>query len=441
MRLGGHMPPDRWFGVGFCGDARAAGARAADDALVHDDPKLLIVFCSPAHDLQQLLGEIRERAGSVPLIGCTTAGQIASAGPSHAGVVVTALGGPGFGVRTTVAVDASRNLREAGARVARGLPDRADLPHKVMLLLSDGLSGDQQEIVRGAHSVLGAAVPLVGGCAGDDLKMSRTFQLYDDRVLTDSVVAAGIASNAPLGVGVRHGWRRVGEPMLVTSSRSNRVYTLDDQPALDAYLKHLGVTEPAHPDQEGLTRLALTHPLGMSRSNGEDQVRFIGGGDFTERSLSCIAEVPQGALVWIMDGNARSVLEATDAAYGDSLAALGGQRLLGMIAFDCIARRAVLGEDGIQREIGRLTGLASGAPLAGFYTYGEIARTRGVRGFHNQTLVLLSIGLDGPFRLVDPAARGVRRERFAMHNRDRGRPRGGRARGRGPRRAQARTAR
>jgi hypothetical protein len=386
------MPPDRWFGVGFREGAREAGARAADDALVRGDPKLLLVFCSRAHNLRQLLGQVRERAGDVPLIGCTTAGQIATAGPSDAGVVVAALGGEGFAVRTTVVTEASRNLREAGARVARGLPDRTGLPHTVMLLLSDGLSGDQQEIVRGAHAVLGAAVPLVGGCAGDDLKMSRTFQFHGDRVLTDSVVGVGIAANAPLGVGVRHGWRRVGEPMLVTSSRGNRVYTLDDRPALDAYLKHLGVTEPARLDQEGLARLALTHPFGMSRSKGEDQVRFIGGGDFAEGSLSCMAEVPQGALVWIMEGDARSVLGATDAACGDSLAALGGRPPLGLIAFDCIARRAVLGEGGIHSEIGRLATMASGVPVAGFYTYGEIARTRGVRGFHNQTLVLLSIG-------------------------------------------------
>jgi hypothetical protein len=384
------MPADRWFGVGSCvGDQERAGARAADDALLHDDPKLLIVFCSQAYDLRQLLRQIRARAGDVPLIGCTTAGEIATAGPSDASVVVAALGGSGFAVRTAVASEVSRNLREAGARVARSLPDRADLPHQVVLLLSDGLAGDQQEVVRGAHGVLGAAVPLVGGCAGDDLKMSQTFQLYHDRVLSGSVVAAGIASNAPLGIGVRHGWRRVGEPMLVTSSAANRVYTLDDRPALDAYLTHLGVSEPA--DQEGLARLALTHPLGLSRRSGEDMARFIGGGDFAQRSLSCIAEVPQGALVWVMEGHAQSVLEATDAACGDSLAALDGRPALGMIAFDCIARRAVLGERGIRSEISRLAAMAPGAPVAGFYTYGEIARVRGVRGFHNQTLVVLAI--------------------------------------------------
>jgi hypothetical protein len=386
------MPADRWFGVGSCvGDQERAGARAADDALIHDDPKLLIVFCSQAYDLRQLLRQIRARAGDVPLIGCTTAGEIATAGPSDASVVVAALGGSGFAVRTAVASEVSGNLREAGARVARSLPDRADLPHQVVLLLSDGLAGDQQEVVRGAHGVLGAAVPLVGGCAGDDLKMSQTFQLYHDRVLSDSVVAAGIASNAPLGIGVRHGWRRVGEPMLVTYSAANRVYTLDDRPALDAYLMRLGVSEPAGLDQEGLARLALTHPLGLSRRSGEDMARFIGGGDFAQRSLSCIAEVPQGALVWVMEGHAQSVLEATDAACGDSLAALGGRPPLGMIAFDCIARRAVLGERGIRSEISRLAAMASGAPVAGFYTYGEIARVRGVRGFHNQTLVVLAI--------------------------------------------------
>jgi hypothetical protein len=221
--------------------------------------------------------------------------------------------------------------------------------------------------------------------------MTRTFQLYGDRVLTDSVVAAGIASDAPLGIGVRHGWRRAGEPMLVTGSVGNRVYTLDDRPALDAYIEHLGLDNVDDGDQDGLARLALTHPLGLSRPSGEEQVRFIGSGDFAERSLVCIAEVPQGALVWIMEGDARSVLDATDAAGGDALAALDGRQPLGMMAFDCIARRSVLGDEGIRAEIDRLAAIASGAPVAGFYTYGEIARTHGLRGFHNQTLVVLSI--------------------------------------------------
>ncbi|MDQ1402813.1 MAG: hypothetical protein QOG03_1129, partial [Actinomycetota bacterium] len=62
---------------------------------------------------------------------------------------------------------------------------------------------------------------------------------------------------------------------------------------------------------------------------------------------------------------------------------------LGLLAFDCIARKGVLG-DGIVAEVSRIADFAAGAPVAGFYTYGEIARTRGVNGFHNQTLVVVA---------------------------------------------------
>src|SRR5919108_1387227 len=274
----------RWFGAGRStdSDAARAGAEAAAAAVTHPDGKLLIVFASESYDLRLLLEGIRDAAPGVPLIGCSTAGEIATSGPGDAGVVVVALGGTGFAVSTGVGQNASQRLRTAGAEAAHCLDDldpAGERPHRVLLLLTDGLAGDQQEIVRGAYGVVGAGIPLVGGCAGDDLKMSTTFQFHGGELLRDTVVAAAIASDAPLGIGVRHGWRRVGEPMLVTASADNRVFTLDDRPALDVYLEHLGAEESAGGDQEGLARFALTHPLGLSRPSGEDQVRFIGGGD------------------------------------------------------------------------------------------------------------------------------------------------------------------
>jgi hypothetical protein len=120
-------------------------------------------------------------------------------------------------------------------------------------------------------------------------------------------------------------------------------------------------------------------------------VRFIGDADFDDRSLGCIAEVPQGGLAWFMEGDDQSVLAATDAACVDALVPLGDHAPLGVVAFDCIARRGILGDEGIQTEIARIASNAGGAPVAGFYTYGEIARTQGVSGFHNQTLVVLAV--------------------------------------------------
>jgi hypothetical protein len=92
-----------------------------------------------------------------------------------------------------------------------------------------------------------------------------------------------------------------------------------------------------------------------------------------------------------MEGDEESVLAATDAACADALATLDGAAPVGVLAFDCIARRGVLGDEGIQREVARISAHAAGAPVAGFSTYGEIARTHGVSGFHNQTLVVLAL--------------------------------------------------
>jgi hypothetical protein len=92
-----------------------------------------------------------------------------------------------------------------------------------------------------------------------------------------------------------------------------------------------------------------------------------------------------------MTGDEASILAATDSVCSAALAGLGDRKLIGMITFSCAALRAVLGDEGIQRENERIAKWARDAPFAGFYTYGEIARIRGIDGFHNQTLAVLAI--------------------------------------------------
>lgn len=390
----GSSEPPRWLGVGYsaASDAHGAGHAAACEAMRGDDPKLVIVFCSDSYELDELLAGVNEGSGHAPLIGCSTAGQIATDGPGDASVAVTVLGGEGFTVTTAAAGGASSGLREAGARVARcAFEHNGAGAHHVMMLLSDGLGGDQQDVIRGAYGVLGAGVPLVGGCAGDDLKMEVTYQLHGTEVLRDAIVGASIGSSAPFGIGVRHGWRKVDEPVLVTRSEGNRVYELDDRPALDVYLERLEVPEHARRHAAAFSEFAITHPLGLDRRSSEQAVRMVAGADFDERSLTMIAQVPQGGLAWFMEGDEESVLDATDDACSAALSMLGGERPLGLIAFDCVARRGVLGDPGIRREVERVAQHAGGVPVAGFYSYGEIARTTGISGFHNQTLVVLAV--------------------------------------------------
>lgn len=384
----------RWVGVGNSQalESHRAGREATVAALAgRDDARLLVVFCSERHDLHELLGAINLESGRVPLIGCSTAGEIATGGPDDEGVVIFALGGPGFSITTAVAEHASHDLRAAGATGASAALGVDVTKHSVLLMLTDALAGDQQEILRGAYGVVGASIQLVGGCAGDDLKMERTFQLHGDSVLSDAIVTAAITSDAPIGIGVRHGWTTIGQPMLVTRSSGKTVHELDGRPALDVYLELLEAPTTSLHDTASFTRFAMLHPLGLARRSAEPHVRFVAGADFATRALECFASVPEGAAIWLMQGDAESVLTATDAACHDALDAISPHRPAGLLAFDCIARRGVLTDDGIHREIARIAHLSGGAPVAGFYTYGEIARTRGVSGFHNDTLVVLAV--------------------------------------------------
>jgi hypothetical protein len=368
---------------------RQAGAEATLDALQLAEPRLLVVFASFGYDLAELLAGVHGVAGDVPVIGCSTAGEIGP-GPALArGVVVVALGGD-FTVTTTHATGLREDAREVGESVARGLLPLPDTRHRATLMLTDSLAGDQQEMVRGAYGVLGATIPLVGGGAGDDMRMETSYQFHDGRILQEAVVAAAIGSDSPIGLAVRHGWQRSGDAMVVTGCAGNDVHTFDDRPALDVYLQRHGAPPGIEADPGAFAEFALTRPLTVAR-RGEAAVRHVLGGDPAARTLACAGGIPRGAAAWLASGDVESTLAATDAACADAVAQLGDAPLLALLVFDCFGRRAVLGDDGVLAERRFMTERAAGAPLAGFYTFGEIARTKGVIGFHNQTVLAVAL--------------------------------------------------
>jgi hypothetical protein len=375
-------------GTSAAQDSRSAGSIAASTALAgRTDAALLVVFCNLRHDLASVLTGIREVAGEIPLIGCSTAGELTAAGPTDRDVVVTALGGPGVRVATRAVPGLSADQRLAGARAAEAMTGLGDDGNPLLMVFGDGQVSRQEEMLRGAYGVLGAAVPLVGGFAGDSVNLSKTYLLFGDEVLTDAVVSAAIRTDGEFGIGVAHGYRQVGDALRVTRSVDSRVSELDDRPALDVYLERLGAPAAAYGDPAMFAAFALGHPLGISRRSGTE-MRFIKGADFSERTLLTLADVPQGGTAWLMSGDAEDLLDAAMTAREQALANLGGPAA-GLMVFDCIARRTVLGEQGLVTEVDRFS--LDGLPLAGFYSHGEIARVRGINGFHNQTAVVLAI--------------------------------------------------
>ena len=374
----------RWADVGRSAhsDAASAGREAACAALRgRDDAGLLLVFASGAYDLTALAAEVSDVAAGIPVVGCSSAGEIDADGPHTGSVVVLALGGEGLTFSVTAVTGAGP--RETGARAAACVGDVADREHQALMLLTDGAAADHADTVRGAYSVTGAGVPLVGGvAAGHPDSDARTALVYGASVLRDATIGVAIGSDAPLGVGVRHGWRPVGDPMLVTRATPGRVLELDGRPAAEVYRERVGPSA-------GEDRYVLGHPLGVQRRVGEAHVRSVRLDGAADGSLE--AAVPAGSLTWLMESEPASVIDASGAACREAIDALGeGEAAQALVLFGCNARFAFLA-DGAADEIALVAGLAGDAPVAGLYTNGEIARTRGIMGFHHQTLVVLAI--------------------------------------------------
>jgi hypothetical protein len=224
-------------------------------------------------------------------------------------------------------------------------------------------------------------VPLVGGLTADGT------QLFGDRVLNNSVVGVAIGSERPIGIGIAHGWRCVEPPMIVTRCAGGRIYEFDGEPALDVLLRRRGARTA---DELFLGGLNL-QPVGLSRRSGLD-IRSLHSGDDQERSVFGTAEIPQGALVWLMEAERDELVAGGDAAMREAVAALGGDAPLGVLAFDCGGRKLTLGAEGTAAEVAAMrAALGGGVPFAGFYTLGEIARVRGASGMHQLTLVTLAL--------------------------------------------------
>jgi hypothetical protein len=372
----------RWADVGRSAlpDAAVAGREAARAALRgHDDAGLLLVFASGGHDLRAVAAEISDVAAGIPIVGCSSAAEIDASGPASRSVVVLALGGDGLSFSATAVTGAEP--RDAGARAAAAVGDVTDRAHQVLILLADGAAAGHSDLVRGAYSVAGAGVPIVGGIAGHPTRGEPATLFYGGTVLTDAVIGIAIGSDAPLGVGVRHGWRPVGDPMLVTRAAPGRVIELDGRPAAEVYRERLG--------GDATDERVLAHPLGLQRRSGEAHVRGVRLDNALDGSIQ--GAVPAGALVWLMESDADGVLGAADAACREAIDALEGHSPEALVIFDCAARLKFLGEDGAADEVARDVAHGDGTTVAGLYTDGEIARIRGVAGYHNQTLVILAI--------------------------------------------------
>ena len=313
----------------------------------------------------------------------TGKGSIAAESVVEEGCVAVALSsdvGIGIGVRRDAASDLRSAAREA---VAEALDPLADAEHRLLLLLLDTPNSDHADAVSGAYEVAGPQVPLAGGGAGG----TSPALLLDGAAIRDAVVAIALAAPNAVGLGTAHGCKAIATPAIVTRSDGLQVVELDGRPASEVYLERLGYADVVLSDEE-FEALAVTHPLAQPELNGDTRLRHVRWREGT--NLACATHLPPGAAVEFTRQGPEDIVEAASRAVDDSLWALDHPPGAALV-FDCAGRKGAIG-DALGLEQSALTSaFGEPPPLAGAFTYGEIARSRGAKGDRNHAAVVATI--------------------------------------------------
>jgi hypothetical protein len=391
-------------GWGKQDDAYQAGNDACATALRSGgitQADMLIVFSSVALNQEEMLRGVRAAGGNAQLIGCTDAGEITSEGPSEQAVAVMAIESDSVTFTTGIEGNVKADARAAGRTLAQAVHKNAPDELRAFIMLPDVLVGNGAEIVRGIQEALGEHFPIVGGAAGDDFKFEKTYQYEGERVMSGAVAGVGLSGTFVMGAGVRHGWVPIGMPLRATRSKGAVLYELDHKPAVSIYEDYFG-EKASRLKEEPLARMAITYPLGV-KVEGLDEYLIrdpITVGE--DGSITCAAEIPEGAEIRLMIGSKDKAVEAAQAAarkFMDDFESQGAQPKLALM-FNCIAREKLFGKEAFEEISAVMEIIGRDVPLLGFYTYGEQAPIAGETRdhdkissrFYNETIVLFGIG-------------------------------------------------
>ena len=358
-------------------------------------PRLGWLFCSPKHDLKVVMRVARETAPGCELFAAHTAGEFSERGAMRGGVVAFLLASDSFMSHTATATGLSQNpeaATEALARDFNALAQNASIKGlglSTSVVLLDALTGVGEQIVQGLRNRTRLFQQIVGGAAGDDGQFKSTPVAGGSIAEADSAVVAHVFDKRAWGIGLDHGLRPASKRMTVTKGSGSVISRLDNRPAFEVYqeyAKSKGVE--LTPSTSGA--FFIGNELGVYFLDSVHHARApVGVGENGEIHL--IASITEGASVCILDGEPDSLIEACTRAAQQARQNVGDGPVAGVLVFDCICRGMILGRD-FQREIDAVRGVFPNVPVAGFLTYGEVARFRGRNeGWHNATSVVLAI--------------------------------------------------
>ncbi|GGY07728.1 FIST signal transduction protein [Paludibacterium paludis] len=338
------------------------------------------------------LDALGEAFAGVPLVGCSTAGEILGVEvTSHTAVIACLVfGAPDS--RAEIAV-----TRIAGMPDSQSAGERlgAKLPHDSLagvLLFGTGVAVNGSALVAGLAGVLPRGCGVFGGLAGDNGQFVKTWTLADGVASDDTIVAVGLyGSSLRLGNGSYGGWEPFGPLRKVTRAEQNMLYELDGERALDIYRRYLGEYAADLPGS------GLLFPFEMQpgKDAANRVIRTILGIDEQTGALLLAGDVdPDGYLRLMHASTEHLIAGAGEAALlaARSIMACTGERLALLVS--CVGRRLVMGER-VDEEVEEVAGIFGASTVCcGFYSNGEISPVPGSAGslLCNQTMTITLLG-------------------------------------------------
>jgi len=359
--------------------AAALGALPAAD--------LLLAFGAvPWFETPALADALRRRFPDAAIAGCSTAGEIAVDRVHDGTCVLTAVK-----LQSSSARQAETPIRgmddsfAAGRRLARVLPAQGLAG---VLVLGTGVAINGSALVDGLQSVIGKAVPLSGGLAGDAGAFRRTWTLGASGPADDQLVAVGFyGDRLRMGSGSFGGWAPFGPARKVTRCRDNVLFELDGERALDIYKRYLGDHARALPGS------GLLFPFEMLGADlaSSGLIRTILGVDEAEGSLTLAGAIDPAGYLRLMQASTDRLIEGAATAAARVRAGAGEPRGRSLaILVSCVGRKLVMG-DRVDEEVEAVAEtLGEGTEVTGFYSNGEISRSEfhGDCRLHNQTMTI-----------------------------------------------------
>jgi hypothetical protein len=342
--------------------------------LPHDIPSGILLWWAEMSDaaVQDAAAALRRRYPGVPIQGCSTAG-IVEAGRLHSQGILAAFW---FLPEKARALRIRARGLASEWTLARDLADTlGPAPTGPIIIMAEGLHLDGERLTRALSEALPHAT-ITGGMAADGERFQRTALLHDTEILTDGLVAMALPPQLEAVSATGCGWHPMGPPRTVTAAEGRLILELDDEPALTLYARYLG------PNAADLPASGHHFPLLVSAPGEAPVLRSLIAVDHQRHGLLFTTAIPEGSTVQLMHASMVDVLNAARTA-----AAQIPQGSAAALMVSCVARRHVLGP--LAEDEPAEVAATLGIPMAGWYSYGEIAAAP--CSFRNQTICLTAL--------------------------------------------------